>query len=156
MKKTEKAAFGAGCFWHVEEEFSKLKGVIKTTVGYMGGTVKNPTYKQVCNDKTGHAEVCQVEYNPKEISYKELLDAFWRIHDPTQYNRQGPDVGSQYKSVIFYHDEEQKEIAEKSKEEQQKRHNGMIVTKIESAKEFWKAEEYHQKYFQKNKIFKCG
>jgi len=156
VKKTEKAAFGAGCFWHVEEEFSKLKGVIKTTVGYMGGTVKNPTYKQVCNDKTGHAEVCQVEYNPKEISYKELLDAFWRIHDPTQYNRQGPDVGSQYKSVIFYHDEEQKEIAEKSKEEQQKRHNGMIVTKIESAKEFWKAEEYHQKYFQKNKIFKCG
>ena len=147
----KKATFGAGCFWGVEASFLKLKGVISTKVGYMGGAIKNPTYEQVCSDKTGHVEVVQIEYNPNIISYQDLLDHFWKIHDPTQKNRQGPDIGTQYKSIVFYHNEEQKTIAEKSKKELNKKNkfkNG-IQTDIKEAESFYEAEEYHQKYFLK-------
>ena len=145
----EIATFGAGCFWGVEARFQKVKGVIKTTVGYMGGNLKNPTYEQVCTDKTGHAEVVQVTYDSKQLSYEKLLDTFWAIHDPTQINRQGPDVGKQYRSVIFYNNDQQKKIAEKSKKQIQKKYSRKIATEITSAKEFYPAEEYHQKYLQK-------
>jgi peptide-methionine (S)-S-oxide reductase len=149
--KAEKATFGAGCFWGVEERFRKLKGVISTTVGYSGGDYPNPTYKNVCSGKTGHAEVVQVEFDPSIISYGELLDFFWKIHDPTSLNKQGWDVGNQYRSVIFYHTPEQKEKAEESKKrlEDSGRFKKKIVTAIEPAKEFYRAEEYHQKYIQK-------
>jgi peptide-methionine (S)-S-oxide reductase len=148
-----KATFGAGCFWGVEASFQKIKGVISTTVGYMGGKTKNPTYEQVCTDKTGHAEVVQITYDPSVVSYEKLLDVFWDIHDPTQKNRQGPDVGTQYRSVIFYHSEEQKKIAEDLKQKQTNRYKKEIVTEIIPAKEFYPAEDYHQKYLQKNKFF---
>ena len=151
LKKNEKATFGAGCFWHVEKEFNNLKGVIETTVGFMGGTVKNPLYNEVSSDKTGHAEVCQVFYNPKKISYEQLLKKFWEIHDPTQKDRQGPDTGTQYKSVIFYHNQKQKKEAIKSKEQEQKKYKKKIVTEIKPTKSFYKAEEYHQSYYKK-----CG
>jgi peptide-methionine (S)-S-oxide reductase len=147
------ATFGAGCFWGVEAAFQKIKGITKTTVGYMGGNLKNPTYEQVCTDKTGHTEVIQIEYDDKLITYKELLEVFWEIHDPTQLNRQGPDFGKQYKSVIFYHDKFQKEIAEKSKKQVQNKYEKNVVTEITPAKEFYQAEEYHQKYFQKQGRF---
>lgn len=152
-----KATFGAGCFWHVEESFRKVKGVISTTVGYMGGTLKNPTYKDVCSDKTGHAEVVQIEYEPSKVPYEELLDIFWSIHEPTTLNRQGPDVGTQYKSVIFYHNEEQKNAAIKSKEELQKsrKYKNKIVTEIKPASEFYRAEEYHQMYLEKRGLKVC-
>ncbi|HWP78188.1 MAG TPA: peptide-methionine (S)-S-oxide reductase MsrA [Candidatus Nitrosotenuis sp.] len=148
-----KATFGAGCFWCVEDVFRRTKGVTNTTVGYSGGWMKNPTYEDVCTDTTGHAEVVQVEYDPKLISYEELLDIFWSSHDPTQLNRQGPDVGAQYRSVIFYHDEQQEKTAKESKERLAKsgRFKRPIVTQIEQAKEFFKAEEYHQQYYAK-----CG
>jgi len=149
----EKATFAAGCFWGVEAEFNKIKGVKDTIVGYTGGNTKNPTYEEVCNDKTGHAEAIQITYDPEELSYDGLLDAFWRIHDPTQLNRQGPDVGKQYRSAIFYHNQEQKDIAEKSKDNQQQKYDKKITTEISPVKEFYPAEEYHQKYFQKNKSF---
>jgi len=152
----KKVTFGAGCFWHVQDEFSKLDGVINTTVGYIGGTLKNPTYKQVCSHKTGHAEVTLVEYDPKKISFKKLLETFWSIHDPTQLNRQGPDLGDQYRSAIFYYDEEQKKEAEASLKKKQKEYKQKIVTKIEKAEEFWKAEEYHQNYFKKTGKRVCG
>jgi len=145
-----KATFGAGCFWHVEETFSKLKGITKTTVGYEGGSTNNPTYTQVCTDTTGHAEVCEIEYNPKKIKYEDILNTFWKIHDPTQLNRQGPDVGTQYRSIIFYHSAKQKETAINSMKKQQKKTIKKIMTKIILAEKFWKAEEYHQKYFKKN------
>ncbi len=151
----ELATFGAGCFWHVEEEFRKLNGVINTTVGYSGGSTKNPTYQEVCTGKTNHVEVCQIEFNPKIISYEKLLEKFWEIHNPTELNRQGPDVGSQYRSVIFYHNESQKELAEKSKKEQQEGYKKEIVTEITKAKEFYKAEEYHQKYLSKKGLSAC-
>ena len=144
----KKATFGAGCFWGVEASFMKLKGVISTKVGYMGGNVKNPTYEQVCTNKTGHIEVVQLEYNANIISYKELLDYFWDIHDPTQKNRQGPDIGLQYQSTIFYHDEEQKKLAEESKKDLEKSKN--IQTEIRPAERFYLAEDYHQKYLEKN------
>ena len=144
-----KATFGAGCFWHVEEDFRSLKGVTNTTVGYMGGKTKNPSYKDVCSDSTEHVEVCQVEYDSKIISYEKLLDAFWQMHDPTQYNRQGLDVGSQYKSVIFFYDKSQEKIALASKEKQQQKHDDNVVTEIVPAKIFYEAEEYHQKYLLK-------
>ena len=121
----------------------------------MGGTLKNPTYKDVCTGKTGHAEVVQIEYGPSVVSYKELLDVFWKIHDPTSFNKQGADIGTQYRSVIFYHNEEQKSLALKSMREEQKKHDKKIATEIEKAAIFYNAEEYHQKYLQKNKIFKC-
>jgi len=148
-----KATFGAGCFWHVEDLLSKTKGVHSTQVGYIGGNVENPTYEQVCTDKTGHAEAVQVEYDPNEITFEELLDVFWNNHNPTTLNRQGPDVGIQYRSAIFYHDDAQKEIAEKSKQslDSSGKHNSPIVTEIVPAPTFYKAEEYHQKYFKK-----CG
>jgi len=146
-----KATFGAGCFWHVEDLLSKTKGVKSTQVGYTGGQLQNPTYEEVCTDKTGHAEAVEVEYDPDEISYQELLDVFWNNHNPTTLNRQGPDMGIQYRSAIFYHNDEQKEIAEKSKQTLDKsgQFENHIVTEIVPAPSFYKAEEYHQKYFKK-------
>jgi len=145
----ELATFGAGCFWGVEAKFQKVKGVINTTVGYMGGRLKNPTYEQVCTDKTGHAEVVQITFDKEEISYEKLLEIFWSLHDPTQLNRQGPDIGKQYRSVIFYYNETQKKIAEESKKQIQKKYNRKIVTEITHVSKFYPAEEYHQKYLQK-------
>jgi peptide-methionine (S)-S-oxide reductase len=147
--------FGAGCFWGVEAAFQKIKGVKKTTVGYMGGKLKNPTYEQVCTDKTGHAEVLQLIYDEEQISYKKLLEIFWELHNPTQLNRQGLDIGSQYRSVIFYHNEEQKNLSEESKKQQQKKYNKKIVTEITPVKKFYPAEEYHQKYLQKQGGSSC-
>jgi peptide-methionine (S)-S-oxide reductase len=146
---TEKATFGAGCFWQVETAFRELDGVVGTAVGYEGGTVDNPTYEQVCSDRTGHAEVAQVEFDPERISYEELLEKFWAIHDPTQLNRQGPDVGAQYRSVIFTHSEAQAEAARASKQRAQEGFRQPIVTEIAPAQPFWRAEEYHQCYLQK-------
>ena len=148
MKK-EIAMFGAGCFWGVQATFDKLPGILKTEVGYSGGRpeYKNPSYKEVCTDKTGHAEVIRIEFDPKKISYEKLLEVFWNLHDPTQLNRQGPDIGAQYRSVIFYYTERQKKLAEKSKEEIQKKIAGKIVTEITKARPFYKAEDYHQKYY---------
>lgn len=150
----EIATFGAGCFWGVEAAFQKIKGVIKTNVGYMGGTTKNPSYEDVCTDVTGHAEVVQILFDNKIVTYEELLDVFWEIHDPTQLNRQGFDLGTQYRSVIFYHNENQRKIAEKSKNKQEKSKNP-IVTEIVPAKEFYKAEEYHQNYLKKHGRTSC-
>ncbi len=147
-----KATFGAGCFWHVEDLLSKTKGVKSTQVGYIGGQLPSPTYEEVCTDKTGHVEAVEVEYDPDEISYEELLDVFWNNHNPTTLNRQGPDVGIQYRSAIFYHSNEQKEIAEKSKQTLDKsgQYENPIVTEIVPTPIFYKAEEYHQKYFKKH------
>lgn len=145
------ATFAAGCFWGVEEVFTKTKGVKSTRVGYIGGNLPNPTYEDVCTDRTGHAEALQVEYDPKEISYEELLDLFWSIHNPTTKNRQGPDIGSQYRSTIFYHSPEQERIAKKSKQELEdsNKFQNKIVTEIVPATTFYPAEDYHQKYYQK-------
>ncbi len=156
--KTEKATFGAGCFWGVEESFRKLKGVVSTAVGYAGGTKDNPSYEDVCTDETGHAEVVEVEFDPSQINYTELLDVFWANHNPTTLNRQGPDVGKQYRSVIFYHSPEQKAVAESSKDklEKSRRFNRPIVTQIESASRFWRAEEYHQRYLEKRGQTHCA
>ena len=147
-----KATFAAGCFWHVEDLLSKTKGVISTKVGYTGGQLPNPTYEEVCTDRTGHAEAVEVEYNPEEISFKELVNVFWNNHNPTTLNKQGPDVGIQYRSAIFYHNEEQRQIAEKSKQDldSSNQYENPIVTEILPAPMFYNAEEYHQKYFQKN------
>jgi peptide-methionine (S)-S-oxide reductase len=147
-----KATFGAGCFWHVEDLLNKTKGVRSTAVGYIGGQLPNPTYEEVCTDKTGHAEAVEVEFDPDEITYDELLNVFWNNHNPTTLNRQGPDIGNQYRSAIFYHDEEQKEIAERSKQilEQSGKHENPVVTEIVPAPTFYAAEEYHQKYFKKH------
>jgi peptide-methionine (S)-S-oxide reductase len=147
-----KATFGAGCFWHVEDLFRKTRGVKSTQVGYIGGKLENPTYDEVCTDKTGHAEAVQVEYDPTEISYDELLQVFWDNHDPTSLNRQGHDIGIQYRSTIFFYNDEQKEIAQKSKDDLEKsgKFKKSIVTEIVSAPQFYKAEEYHQKYFHKH------
>ena len=147
-----KATFGAGCFWHVEDVFIKTKGVKSTQVGYIGGTLPDPTYEEVCTDKTGHAEVVEVEYDPDEVSFDELLDVFWGNHNPTTLNRQGPDIGIQYRSAIFYHDEKQKELAEMSKKnlDGSDRFERPIVTEIVPAPHFYRAEEYHQKYFKKH------
>jgi peptide-methionine (S)-S-oxide reductase len=148
---TEKATFGAGCFWGVEHAFRQVKGVKTTAVGYAGGHTKNPTYKEVCTDTTGHAEVVQLEYAPAEVSYEQLLDLFWNMHDPTQLNRQGPDFGKQYRSVILFHTPEQEKAARASKEKlaADGRTPRPIVTQIEPAPEFWMAEDYHQQYFEK-------
>lgn len=147
-----KATFGAGCFWHVEDLLNKTKGVKSTAVGYIGGKLQNPTYEEVCTDKTGHAEAVEVEYDPDEISFEDLLNVFWTNHNPTTLNRQGPDVGIQYRSAIFYHDEKQKEIAENSKQflEKSGKYDDPVVTEIVPAPTFYKAEEYHQKYFKKH------
>ena len=148
----KKAMFGAGCFWGVEYNFSKLEGVNEVVSGYSGGKTSNPTYEQVCSNSTEHAEVVMIDYDETVISYEDLLDSFWRKHDPTTLNRQGPDIGNQYRSAIFYYDEEQKELAQKSLDEFQKKLNKKIVTEITKADTFWKAEEYHQKYFEKHNI----
>lgn len=148
----EIATFGAGCFWHVELEFSRLNGVIATAVGYAGGAMDNPTYRDVCSKTTGHAEVVQISYDPVRVSYEKLLELFWSIHDPTQLNRQGVDVGVQYRSVIFYHSLDQKAIAEQSRKIMQESpfySDRIIVTEISPAPHFWKAEEYHQQYLMK-------
>jgi peptide-methionine (S)-S-oxide reductase len=146
-----KATFGAGCFWGVEEEFRKVPGVLETAVGYAGGKKDNPTYEDVCSDDTGHAEVVEVEYDPARVSYDQLLDIFWNNHNPTTLNRQGPDVGTQYRSAIFFHTPEQQEAAKASKERLEKggRFGRPIVTEITPASRFWRAEEYHQRYFEK-------
>jgi peptide-methionine (S)-S-oxide reductase len=149
----EKAIFAAGCFWGVESAFRKIEGVISTRVGYTGGHFKNPTYEDVCSHATGHAEAVEVTYDPSIISYDQLLDVFWSIHDPTTLNRQGWDIGTQYRSAIFYHDDEQKKIAQKSKEELQKsgRYKRPIVTEITALTEFYQAEDYHQQYHEKHR-----
>ena len=145
------ATFGAGCFWGVEHTFRKMQGVESTQVGFMGGQTENPTYKEVCYSNTGHVEVVEVNYDPARVSYNELLEVFWSNHNPTQVNRQGPDVGEQYRSVIFVHDDEQKEVALRSKSDLNKsgRYPSPIATHIEDASQFYRAEEYHQNYFEK-------
>ena len=145
-----KAMFGAGCFWGVEYNFSKIKGVNEVISGYSGGKTPNPTYEMVCSNNTEHAEVVLIDFNENEVTYDELLSAFWKKHDPTTLNRQGPDVGTQYRSAIFYYDDRQKETAEKSLNQLQGKLNQKIVTEITKAQKFWKAEEYHQKYFEKH------
>jgi peptide-methionine (S)-S-oxide reductase len=152
-----KATFGAGCFWGVEAAFRQVKGVTDTAVGYAGGTLKEPTYKDVCSDRTGHAEVVQVEYDPAQVSYDELLNVFWENHDPTQLNRQGPDVGTQYRSVIFFHTPDQEAAARASKERLQSggRYRRPIATEILPAPEFYRAEEYHQQYLEKRGLAQC-
>ena len=149
----EKATFGAGCFWGIEASFRKIEGVASTTVGYAGGSFKDPTYKDVCSGKTGHAEVVQVEYDPSKVSYEELLRVFWNIHDPTTLNRQGPDIGTQYRSAVFFHNQEQEAAAAASKQKLQSsgRYQKSIETEITPASEFYRAEDYHQQYFEK-----CG
>jgi peptide-methionine (S)-S-oxide reductase len=152
---TETATFGAGCFWGVEVAFRNVPGVVDTAVGYEGGTVPNPTYEDVCTKTTGHAEVVQVEYDPDEVSYDQLLDVFWDVHDPTQVNRQGPDIGSNYRSVIFFHSPEQQEQALASKARVQARHDRPIATEITPASDFWRAEDYHQQYLVKRGVATC-
>ena len=153
-----KATFAAGCFWGVEKIFSKIDGVVSTSVGYSGGTTPNPLYELVCTGRTGHAEAVEVVYNPSRVRYEELLITFWEYHDPTTPDRQGPDLGSQYRSVIFTHDEEQKKAAERSKKllEEAKLFERPIVTEIVPAAEFYRAEEYHQQYLQKNPNGYCS
>jgi peptide-methionine (S)-S-oxide reductase len=150
--KTDTATFAAGCFWCVEAVFQELKGVLSVTSGYTGGKVKNPTYREVCSGLTGHAEACQIVYDPAVISYDELLEAFWASHDPTTLNRQGADQGTQYRSAIFYHNEQQKKLAEayKAKLNSEKAFDNPIVTEISPASIFYKAEDYHQNYFIEN------
>jgi peptide-methionine (S)-S-oxide reductase len=150
-KRIEHATFGAGCFWQVEEEFRAMDGVIDTAVGYMGGHVDNPTYEHVCTGTTGHTEVAQISFDPSRISYDELLDKYFEIHDPTQLNRQGPDVGYQYRSVVFAHSDEQAEAARRAIERAQGRFDRPVVTVVEPASTFWRAEEYHQCYLQKRR-----
>ncbi|MDI6720622.1 MAG: peptide-methionine (S)-S-oxide reductase MsrA [Methanomicrobiales archaeon] len=154
---TEKATFAAGCFWGVEMAFCRVPGVVETTVGYTGGTVESPTYRDVCTGLTGHAEAVQVIYDPRQVRYDDLLEVFWSIHDPTTPDRQGADVGSQYRSAIFYHTEEQKRRAEASRDrlQQSGRFRRPIVTQIAPAREFWAAEEYHQKYLEKRGMRSC-
>ncbi len=150
--ETKLATFGAGCFWHVEAAFAALDGVVSTQVGYMGGTVADPTYEMVCTDRTGHAEVVHLEYDPQVISYQQLLDVYWDLHDPTSLNRQGPDVGTQYRSAIFFHDAEQEAAARAAVQalEESGRYSRPIVTQIVPADTFYRAEEYHQQYFARH------
>ncbi len=149
------ATFGAGCFWQVEATYRAIPGVLDTAVGFMGGSKANPTYREVCTGRTGHAEVLQVEYDPGRVSYERLLDVFWENHDPTTLDRQGPDVGSQYRSVVFAADEAQLEAARASQERWQPRLRRPIVTEIALAQTFWQAEEYHQRYLEKHGLVSC-
>jgi peptide-methionine (S)-S-oxide reductase len=153
----EAASFGAGCFWGVEAAFRQTPGVVSTAVGYMGGTLENPTYKDVCTDETGHAETVQVVFDPSKTAYNDLLNIFWQNHDPTTLNRQGPDAGTQYRSVIFYHTPEQAALARASKEalERSGAFKRPIVTEIVPASTFWRAEEYHQQYLEKRGLAQC-
>lgn len=155
MSNTQTAIFAAGCFWGVQAYFDQVPGVIATTVGYTGGHVKNPTYEQVCTHTTGHAEATKIEFDPKVISYREMLRQFFRMHDPTQVDRQGPDVGDSYRSAIFYVDDEQRAIAVEVKTQTQAHFKQPIATEVTKAAEFYKAEEYHQKFFQKTGIGAC-
>jgi len=153
----EKAAFGAGCFWGVEAKFRQIPGVVETAVGYAGGKLENPTYEDVCTDRTGHAEVVQVSFDPAKVGYERLLEVFWGSHDPTTLNRQGPDEGTQYRSVIFFYTPEQEKAARASKEKQQAsgRFKRPIVTEIAAAPKFYRAEEYHQRYLEKRGLAQC-
>ncbi len=154
----DKATFAAGCFWGIEAAFRRVPGVQSTMVGYTGGHVANPTYEQVCTGRTGHAEAVYVEFDPEQVSYEDLLEVFWDIHDPTQLNRQGPDVGTQYRSAIFFHNEEQQKAATDSMERRIRsgRYRRPIVTQIEPAAPFFKAEEYHQQYLKKRGLASCS
>ena len=151
----KKATFGAGCFWGVEAAFRQLDGVTRTRVGYSGGRTVNPTYEDVCSHRTGHAEVVEVTYDPERVSYEQLLDVFWHKHDPTQLNRQGWDIGDQYRSVVFTHDEEQREAAVRSKAREQVNWSAPIVTHVEPAQTFYEAEDYHQQYLEKQGRSSC-
>jgi peptide-methionine (S)-S-oxide reductase len=151
----EKATFGAGCFWGVEAAFRRLAGVKSTQVGYAGGKLDHPTYQDVCSDRTGHAEVVEVTFDPEVISYHDLLEVFWNNHNPTTLNRQGPDVGAQYRSAIFFHSPEQEGEAKSSRESAQSRFPRPIVTEITPAQTFWPAEEYHQQYLEKRGLAQC-
>ena len=155
---TREAFFAFGCFWGAEKDFWQLPGVVSTAVGYMGGSLANPTYEDVCTDRTGHAEVVQLDYDPAVVSYEELLRVFFDLHDPTSLNRQGPDYGKQYRSVIFFYDADQQRAALKMKQDldQSGRFPRKIVTQIAPAPDFWRAEEYHQRYFEKHGIAACG
>jgi peptide-methionine (S)-S-oxide reductase len=154
----EKAMFGAGCFWGVETTFRNVRGVSNATVGYAGGTSENPTYEDVCSSQTGHAEVVEVEFDPGVVSYRQLLEVFWANHDPTTLNRQGPDVGTQYRSAIFFYSLEQRQTAEESKADLDKsgRFRRPIVTQIEAAPKFYRAEDYHQRYLEKRGLAHCA
>ena len=153
---TEKATFAAGCFWGVEADFRKVEGVTQTTVGYIGGSSDNPSYKEVCSDRTGHAEAVEVEFDPDRVSYEQLVELFWELHDPTQVNRQGPDYGSQYRTEIFFHSPEQEIVATRSKAGAQTRFGKPIATGISPAPTFWPAEEYHQRYLEKKGLASCA
>ncbi len=154
----ETATFGAGCFWGVEEAFRLLEGVVATAAGYAGGTTDDPTYKEVCSGRSGHAEVVRVEFDPARVTYEKLLELFWSIHDPTQLDRQGPDVGSQYRTVIFHHDDRQRDAATASREAVEKsgRFARPVVTRIEPASTFWRAEDYHQQYIARGGAGACA
>lgn len=153
----QKATFAAGCFWGVESAFRQVPGVVDAAVGYTGGSLENPTYEDVCTDRTGHAEAVEVEFDPAKVSYDDLLEVFWQNHDPTTKNRQGPDVGTQYRSAIFFHDAGQEKAARESRERQEKsgRFRRPIVTEIAPAEQFWRAEEYHQRYLEKRGLAHC-
>ena len=153
--RERKATFGAGCFWGVEAAFRQLEGVTRTAVGYQGGALDHPTYEDVCSHTTGHAEVVDVTYDPERVSYEQLLDVFWAKHDPTQLNRQGWDVGDQYRSVVFVHHEEQRTATEASKQREQANRRRPIVTVVEPAQRFWPAEDYHQQYLEKRGRATC-
>jgi peptide-methionine (S)-S-oxide reductase len=152
---TEKATFAAGCFWQVEADFRRLEGVTRTTVGYTGGSLDRPSYEDVCTDRTGHAEAVLVEYDPARLSYEDLLSTFWAGHDPTQLNRQGPDIGTQYRSAIFFHDEAQERAARESQVRVQSGLDRPVVTQIVKAETFWPAEDYHQRYLEKRGLASC-
>ena len=152
----EEATFGAGCFWSVEAEFRQIPGVLSTAVGYAGGSARSPSYEEVCTGRTGHAEAVHVTFDPTRVSYQQLLDRFWAMHDPTTLNRQGPDVGHQYRSVIFFHTPDEEAAAVASKERAQSRFKRPIVTEIVPASEFWRAEEYHQRYLEKRGLATCA
>lgn len=157
MTQLEKATFGAGCFWGVEVAFRQVPGVFEAVAGYLGGTLPNPTYQDVCTGRTGHAEVVEVSYDPAKVRYEDLLNVFWTSHDPTTLNRQGPDRGTQYRSAIFYHDESQKAAAAESKDRWNKsgKFSSPIVTEITPASTFYRAEEYHQRYLEKHGLASC-
>ena len=149
------ATFAEGCFWQVEVDFRSLDGVIDVVVGYTGGSVSEPSYEQVCTGQTGHAEACEIRFDPAKVTYRELLDVFWATHDPTQLNRQGPDIGSQYRSAIFFHDAEQEAEAVASRQAVQEKTPAEVVTEIVPAGEFWPAEDYHQRYLERRGVASC-